>query len=99
MPRVEYITVNRQGDVTRRHGCGHKHRSLKAAKRCAKTMVGGVPADGGECLAMVYDDDRPVAQFRVFGQCSIRGRIASWRTKTLEIEPGAKLWLNKAAAT
>lgn len=79
--------------------CEHKHRSLAAAKKCAKWKARGVPAGGGENMAVVYGEDgRAVAQMRVFSDVRANSRSVTWRTRTEEVAPGTPFWRQDVAA-
>lgn len=93
MIRVELITTKYDGTIRRRHDCEHRHRSLKAAKRCAKSKTVGVPAKGGENLAVVYEGGEAVAQMRVLANVTRHGHTTRWCTRTSEVVPGSSLWL------
>ena len=96
---VELILTNPDGSVKARYHCGHRHRSMKAAKACAKKWTTGVPARGGANFGIVYEDAKAVAQARVMQDVSMRGRTSTWRTRTMVVEPDSPFWVKGIATT
>lgn len=88
-PRVEFIRFGADGKVRRRHDCVHRHRFVRTANKCAKESTRGVPADGGETIGVVYDEQgKVVAQARVFDKWMRSG----WKAETRLIGPKSRNW-------
>jgi hypothetical protein len=89
-PKVEIITLARGGRVIHRAFCVHRHRFVHTAMACAKTCARGVPAGGGENLAVIYNHrGGVVAQTRAFGKTTRSG----WKAETRILRPGDQDWL------
>lgn len=94
------------GRPPRHSPCGHKHRSFKAARRCAKGLARGIYSDGSRCCVCIYESSLAVEQGRVvqaewaeleqWQACGVwhqRGNTTSWRTVPAVITKGSPLYM------
>ena len=72
--------------------CEHKHRSLKAARKCARGAAYGVLSDGSEKTVVIHVDGEAVEQFFAVSTCRATTRTVNWRTKVECVLPGSPLW-------
>lgn len=86
--------------------CAHKHRSRKAASKCAKSSAIGVSSCGARHCVNIYDwpDDveimalskpfgHEVEQWQACSIVSVRGRTTTWRTKPSLIPKRSPLYM------
>ncbi len=98
--RVEKVELNSDKTVKLRWDCGHKHRALAAATRCARQRVACLrfTTSGVEQIGVVWVNGEIVSQHRTLQRVAMRGRTATMSAGMRDItDPGSDFWIEGLA--